>query len=357
MSRPEVRTGGGTPSGNGSRRARAAAPRRALGAAREPARVAPAHALRDEVGEIQRARIVAGAVEAMAEGSYGGLTVTKVIARAKISRRTFYELFEDREDCFMAAFEEALAQVQAPVVEAYGSGGRSWRERVAAGLGALLDFFDEQPAFARLLVVDALAGGPAVLERRGQALAVLARVVDEGRTASKGGRDPGPLVAEGVVGAVLAVLHARLHAEAHPVGGRPLRGLLGPLMGMIVLPYLGVRAAERERERPLPQAGRAAVAHRRLEANPLYGLNMRLTYRTLRVLCAVAERPGASNRGVADGAGIIDQGQTSRLLARLRGLGLIENTGVGHYSGANAWTLTARGEDVVETIGTRRVAS
>jgi AcrR family transcriptional regulator len=325
------------------------------------ARTTAGYRVRDEVGEmqreVQRARIVAGAIEAVAEGGFAPLTVAEVIARAQISRRTFYELFEDRDDCFLAAVEEALARAQAPVIAAYEGAGRPWRERVAAGLGALLEFFDEQPAFARLLVVDALAGGPAVLERRAQALEVLARVVDEGRTASKGGRDPGPLVAEGVLGAVLAVLHARLRAEAHPVGGHLLRGLLGPLMGMIVLPYLGVRAAERERARPLPQAARAAVAHRRLEANPLHGLNMRLTYRTLRVLCAVAERPGASNRGVADGAGIIDQGQISRLLARLRSLGLIANTGVGHYSRANAWTLTARGEDVVEAIGTRLVAS
>jgi AcrR family transcriptional regulator len=402
MSRPEKRTRSVASSGNGSRRGSAEAPRRAPGAPRRAvsSRVStsvPAAAARDEVGELQRARIVAGAIEAVAQSGYGGLTVAEVIARARISRRTFYELFEDREDCFMAAFEEALARAQAPVVEAYrgalrstgtaggaprrggtsrssgssrgkgsargngssqraGSSGRGgpWRERVGAALGALLVFFDEQPAFARLLVVDALAGGPAVLERRARVLEVLVGVVGEGRTESRGGRDPGPLVAEGVVGAVLAVLHARLCAGGPPAGGRPLSGLLGSLMGMIVLPYLGAGAAERERARPLPRVGGGGVGPRRLEANPLRGLNMRLTYRTLRVLRAVAERPGASNRGVADGAGIVDQGQTSKLLARLRSLGLIANTGEGHASGApNAWMLTARGEEVVDAISAR----
>jgi AcrR family transcriptional regulator len=99
---------------------------------------------RSQVGEVQRVRIIAGAVEAVAESGYAGLTVAAVIGRAKISRRTFYELFEDREDCFLAAFDEALARARAPILEAYGGGG-TWRERIGAGLLALLAFCDEQP--------------------------------------------------------------------------------------------------------------------------------------------------------------------------------------------------------------------
>ena len=79
---------------------------------------------------------------------------------------------------------------------------------------------------------------------------------------------------------------------------------------------------------------------------------MRLTYRTLKVLEFVARQPGASNREVADGAGIQDQGQMSKLLGRLERLGLIRNTGSGYPSGApNAWCLTARGEDVERVTG------
>ena len=78
---------------------------------------------------------------------------------------------------------------------------------------------------------------------------------------------------------------------------------------------------------------------------------MRLTYRTVRVLMAIAGHPGASNRIVADGSGISDQGQVSKLLARLEGLGLIANTGLGHPRGApNAWRLTKRGEEVEQAI-------
>jgi DNA-binding MarR family transcriptional regulator len=78
---------------------------------------------------------------------------------------------------------------------------------------------------------------------------------------------------------------------------------------------------------------------------------MRLTYRTVRVLIAIASHEGASNRQVGDAAGIADQGQISKLLARLDGLGLIENTGAGHSRGeANAWQLTRKGLEVEHTI-------
>jgi DNA-binding MarR family transcriptional regulator len=74
---------------------------------------------------------------------------------------------------------------------------------------------------------------------------------------------------------------------------------------------------------------------------------MRLTYRTVRVLTAIREHPGASNREVADGAGIADQGQISKLLARLERLELIENVDQAQSKGApNEWCLTERGERV-----------
>jgi hypothetical protein len=81
---------------------------------------------------------------------------------------------------------------------------------------------------------------------------------------------------------------------------------------------------------------------------------MRLTYRTVRVLMAVIAGPGSSNREVAEGAGISDQGQISKLLARLRGLDLIENVGAGSARGEpNAWALTERGEEVANAIAHR----
>jgi DNA-binding IclR family transcriptional regulator len=83
-----------------------------------------------------------------------------------------------------------------------------------------------------------------------------------------------------------------------------------------------------------------------------------MTYRTVRVLEAIAAQPGASNRGVAHSAGIADQGQVSKLLARLQRHGLLANRGVGHVKGEpNAWTLTERGARVAYSLGGHRETS
>ena len=75
------------------------------------------------------------------------------------------------------------------------------------------------------------------------------------------------------------------------------------------------------------------------------------TYRTARVLTAIAANPGASNRAVAAAAGIVDEGQASKLLKRLAGLGLIENIANDREPGeANAWRLTARGVGVEQAL-------
>jgi DNA-binding MarR family transcriptional regulator len=80
---------------------------------------------------------------------------------------------------------------------------------------------------------------------------------------------------------------------------------------------------------------------------------MRLTYRTMRVLTAVASRPGLNNRRVASEAGVADQGQISKLLARLESLGLLANTGEQGPGEANAWRLTDRGQELELAIRAR----
>jgi AcrR family transcriptional regulator len=293
------------------------------------------------VGDIQRARIIAAMSELVRERGAGGVAVAHVVSRSGVSRRTFYELFDDREDCFLAAFDRAVARAGELVLPAYRAEGE-WRERLAAALEAALRFLDAEPDNAYLCVVGALGAGDQALERRARVVRSLVVAVHEG------GRDVSPprpdrLVAEGIVGAVLAIVHTRLLGDKP----RALLGLLNPLMAMIVLPYLGAGAAARELER-LPPRKRAAA---RRSKDPLRELDMRLTYRTVRVLLAIASQPAASNREVASAAGIADQGQISKLLARLQARGLIANGGGDHSKGEpNAWTLTAIGEDVRRTL-------
>src|ERR1700760_2380981 len=72
---------------------------------------------RGRVTEIQRSRMLAAALEAVEEVGYGRMTVAQVISRAKVSRKTFYDVFADREDCFLAALEQAVSQVGTRVRE------------------------------------------------------------------------------------------------------------------------------------------------------------------------------------------------------------------------------------------------
>jgi AcrR family transcriptional regulator len=322
-------------------------------------------ASRSRITEVQRARMLGAAVQVVGEVGYGGMSVARVTSRAGVSRRTFYEQFEDREGCFLALFDQALeraSRVACDASAAAGSAGRDdWRGRVRVGLFALLGLVEDDPAVGSLLIVDALGVGPRVLERRACALETLKTVINEGRVEAKRMRGapspPPPLTAEGVLGAVLSVIHARLLERS----GEPawngsscsqasLRGLLNPLMGMIVLPYLGQAAAAQELERPKPKAARVRKATRGAReptVNPLQDLQMRLTYRTLLVLSAIAEHPGASNRRIAEIAEIQDQGQISKLLGRLERLGLIVNYGAGQAKGeANAWGLTPKGQEI-----------
>jgi AcrR family transcriptional regulator len=304
---------------------------------------------REKVSEIQRARMLSAMVGEVSRRGAGNVSVAHVVARSGVSRRTFYEVFDDREDCFLAAFDEGIERLAHAVVPAYER-ARGWRERIRAGLVAGLGALDGDPGLARLLLVETLGAGPRALERRSRVLEALIAAVDDGREEAKAGREATPLAGEGVVGAVLAVLHGRLLANDHG----SLVSLTNQLMGIVVLPYLGAAAARRELDRPVPTASKVPVT---VECDPLRELEMRLTYRTVRVLMAVAADPGSSNRAVADGAGIADQGQISKLLARLHGLGLIDNNGAGPKSGVpNEWTLTTKGWEVHAAV-TRDVSA
>ncbi len=300
--------------------------------------------------EIQRSRLLAGAVGVIDEFGYTNATVAHITSRARVSRRTFYELFENREACLLALIEDVVAMLTDELAQA-GLAGLPWRERVRGGLAVILEFFDREPALAGVCVVQALQGGPVVLALREQVLARLAGALDEGRGESSRAADCTSLTGEGLVGAAFGIVYARLAREERA----PLSDLLGDLMGMIVLPYLGAAVARREQRRSVPSVGPASArrssglvaAHR----DPLQEVPMRLTYRTARVLECIAQRPGVSNRAVADHAGISDQGQVSKLLARLERLGLTMNTGVGHLRGeANAWTLTGLGVEVAQRL-------
>jgi AcrR family transcriptional regulator len=307
---------------------------------------------RVKITEMQRARLLSAAVAVIDELGYEHATVAHITARARVSRRTFYDLFDNREDCLLAVIDDTVETIVAEFA-AGGLAGLAWRERVRLGLWTVLCFFDREPVLARVCVVQGARAGQRVLERREEVFALLARAIDEGRESwARGGGLP-VLTAEGLVGAAVAIVHKRLLLGDE----RPLGELLAPLMGMIVLPYLGSAVAGRERKRPVPELPVRAVRGVSSSGgdvwsrDPLREVPMRLTYRTARVLEVAATHPGASNRLVGERAGIDDQGQVSKLLSRLERLGLLQNTGEGQSRGlSNAWRLTRKGTQITRHL-------
>jgi AcrR family transcriptional regulator/DNA-binding MarR family transcriptional regulator len=304
---------------------------------------------RGQVSEMQRARLLGAAVPMVDELGWSGVTVADISARARVSRRTFYDLFANREECLLAVLNDTVERVELDLTEA--SLEASWVERVRTGLWRILCFLDSDPVLARVCVVQSARGSRRVLGAREEILARLAHTIEEGVSRSARAAQVPGLMAEGLVGAAVAIVYKRLLNGEQA----PLTDLHGELMGMIVLPYLGAAAAGRERKRPAPgplahantERSEPAGAHR----DPLREVPMRLTYRTARVLQAAAEYPGASNRQIGEHADLHDQGQISRLLARLQRLGLLENTGEGQARGeSNAWNLTLLGERVTEQL-------
>jgi AcrR family transcriptional regulator len=286
--------------------------------------------------------MLAAMAEVCAERGIDDVTVTHIVARSGASRRTFYDLFADREDCFLATLEQALARAAEYVLPAYRQEAR-WHERMRASLAALLSFVEDEPSLARLMIVETLKAGPAALQLRKNTIASAVAAVDEGRTAARSGERLPSLTAHGVVGGVLSVIHAHLTEP----DGSALIELAGPLTSIVVLPYLGRAVAQSELDRDLP----ARRAKTLTPANPLQDTHMRLTYRTMRVLSSVATQPGSSNRQIAYAAGIDDQGQISKLLTRLHRLGLIQKTGTNGMQGTpNAWTLTTKGTQIQHAL-------
>jgi AcrR family transcriptional regulator len=322
-------------------------------ARRREQRVLSRGAPRVQVEEIQHSRLLAAVAATIDELGFEQSTVTRIAARAKVSRRTFYELFDNREACLVALIDAVVERVERDL-EAAGLEGLEWRERVRGGLWTILSFLDAEPVLARIWVVHALHGGSETLERRERVLARLVAILDEGRGESPRGAECTLVTAEGLVGGALGVVYARLRS-GDPA---PLTGLLDELMGMIALQYLGPRAARREQQRPAPaptphHAPKTGweVMSAHAERDPLDEVNMRLTYRTARVLEGVHEHPGASNRVVAEHAGVSDPGQISKLLRRLERLGLLENHGLGHAQGEpNEWKLTLLGGEVAQRL-------
>lgn len=195
----------------------------------------------DLVRAVQRERLLAAIVAVVTEIGYRALTVQDVLTRAGISRPTFYEQFEDKEDCFLVAFDTAAAQLRERLEDAVAATDSSWRGRFRAALTGLVHFIAEEPEAAHMVIVEARASSPAGLRRRDALLDSFACCVDE-LIRPELAEPPSALAAAGVVGGIESVLYARLQKGKEG----DLESLVPSLMYFAVLAYSGQEAAADE---------------------------------------------------------------------------------------------------------------
>jgi len=156
-----------------------------------------------------RERALAAMARAVQELGYPETTVRDVLERAGMSRRTFYELFHNREECFLATYDEAVAGAFRRIDDACEPDG-DWPEHVDEPLRELLDYLDAHPDLARLLVVETVRAGPSGLERHERTMRQLAERIVRARPAPPARDEDLRLRAEASVGAVHGILHARI---------------------------------------------------------------------------------------------------------------------------------------------------
>ena len=119
------------------------------------------------VADSQRARMLDAVVRAVAFRGYADVTVTDVVGRAGVSRRTFYEHFRDKQECFLAAYQTGLEILAGRIVGATAETPDAvWREKLRIGLEAYTRALSEHPRFARTLLIDILGAGPEAVALR-----------------------------------------------------------------------------------------------------------------------------------------------------------------------------------------------
>jgi AcrR family transcriptional regulator len=183
-------------------------------------------------------------IEVVSERGYPETRVVDVIGVAGVSRKTFYELFESKEDCFLAAYDGLLENLIGDAGNAFESKpGAPWAERIEAALAALLEHLSAHPNEARFAIVEVLAAGPKALSRRDAALRQFTGFLEAGR-AETSVELPG-IISISIAGGINELLYSEI---LHGAAGR-LPSRLPDLMFWVTLPFLGAERAAAERER------------------------------------------------------------------------------------------------------------
>jgi AcrR family transcriptional regulator len=181
---------------------------------------------------------------AVAELGYGATSIADVISRAGVSRKTFYQQFAGKDECFAVAYGEEMDRLLEVTLSAFEAEGPPWTRRLRGALTALCGALAGNPAVARLSFVEALEAGPATSERRREALRGLLPLFEAAPADAIEGLAFGDSLRMGRIGDLSEMIQQEIAAGA----GATLPRLVPQLTYLMVLPFLGPERAARELE-------------------------------------------------------------------------------------------------------------
>jgi AcrR family transcriptional regulator len=198
----------------------------------------------------QRERLLEAMVRVAAAKGYEATRVADVVEFASLSEDAFYDEFEDKEECFLEAYDAVIDVLIAHVTSAFeAAAGEPWPEKIAAGLGGLVELLAIEADIARMAMVEVTAAGDDARERYRAALARFTPFLEEGRAYSGQGDELPADTARFAIGGATSMIFDEIRAGRGP----ELKRILPDLVFAVLMPYLGPEAAEDEMRRVVSQ--------------------------------------------------------------------------------------------------------
>jgi AcrR family transcriptional regulator len=202
---------------------------------------------RDQIMDSQRERLLAATAHEVAVRGYRATTITGVVKTASVSTRDFYEHFDSKEDCFLAAFEAVRDHLEAVVVLAVAD-QPDWPHQLIAAVRAALDFFAAEPDLARLCLVEPVSATPRAAIRFREAVLACVPALERGRAGLPDEASLPTSTEDSLLGGIISLITRSILAGETS----SLPRLLPDLVEFALSPYLGIDGAKRLAAEALP---------------------------------------------------------------------------------------------------------
>lgn len=193
---------------------------------------------RQQILESQRERLLAAIAQEVAVKGYRATTITDVVKLASVSTRDFYEHFDGKEACFLAALDAVLDHLEG-VLEDAAASEPDWPHQLIAALRAGLAFFSAEPNLARLCLVEPVSATPTIAIRFREAVLACAPALARGRAEMKGEETLPESTEDSLIGGMISLASRSMLAG----DSEQLPALLPDLVEFALAPYLGAERA------------------------------------------------------------------------------------------------------------------